>query len=441
MDRCPRCGTAVSPYVLVCPRCGLRRGTGQDNVAPWVETSAPPPPPRPVRATAIAVAVLVAVLAIATAGGLWLVERGPFAPAAAAGVSTPGAAPTTVTASVTASPAETSAPSQVPEDFSAVYGQVASGVGLISVQTCTATFSGSGFLVGPTTVVTAAHVVDGATEVEVQFDAGPVTARVSGVDQALDLAVLTLSSGTSGHVFDMASGDPEPGTHIAVIGYPLDEPKSLTEGTISGVNREITTDTGTLGGLLQTDAAINPGNSGGPLVNGQGEIVGIADAIRLDAQGIGFAVPMSQARDAVETGAGLTAPATPACLQPRETVRSDVKSTLQAYLDAINAGDYDAAMSLVSDKIRNDGSAQQWTADYATTYDDRLRIRSTDTTGAMPHVWATFRSQQLPGYGPAGAKGATCLIWSVDYTMDEQTGDWIIADARAHGDPAWTRCD
>ena len=84
---------------------------------------------------------------------------------------------------------------------------------------------------------------------------------------------------------------------MAAIGYPLDEPKTLTEGTISGLDREIDTESGSFDGMVQTDTAINPGNSGGPLVDLDGQVVGVADAIRKNAQGIGFAIPASSADD------------------------------------------------------------------------------------------------------------------------------------------------
>src|SRR5699024_53326 len=83
----------------------------------------------------------------------------------------------------------------------------------------------------------------------------------------------------------------QPGEKVAAIGYPFGQPKSLTEGTVSGTDRKIRTESGTLTDLVQTDTAINPGNSGGPLVNLDGAVVGVATAVRADAQGIGYAVP------------------------------------------------------------------------------------------------------------------------------------------------------
>jgi S1-C subfamily serine protease len=321
---------------------------------------------------------------------------------------------------------------------------VQSGVGLVVVDTCSAEFSGTGFLVGPTTLVTAAHVVEGAADVQVSFDDTPVEAAVTGIDSALDLAVLSVPAQPSRHVFDLADGDPQPGNRVAVIGYPFDEPKSLTEGSISGLGRTITTDSGTFTGLIQTDAAINPGNSGGPLVDSKGEVVGVADAIRRHAQGIGFAVPISQARSAVESGSGLSRPDPPSCAQPpapQERVTSGVSKTLRAYVAAINDRDYDTAMSLVSDSIRSQNPQAGWLSSYATTTDDDLQVRSVSGSGTTAHAWVTFRSRQSPGYGPTGAERATCLLWSIDYTLTLENGAWIISHVSGHIDPPWALCD
>ena len=360
------------------------------------------------------------------------------------------ASPTTPTAAATTdstapSPDPSTVTSTVPQDFAAVYTEVASGVGLVQVETCRGAASGTAFLIDDRTMLTAEHVVEGAVSLEVQFDtevraATVRAATVRGVDSSLDLAVLRLDKPVRGlHTFDLAKVDPSPGTHIAVIGYPLGEPKSLTEGTVSGLDRTITTDSGTYFGVLQTDAAINPGNSGGPLIDGDGEVVGLADAIRLDAQGIGFAIPASAVAPAVD-GDGLVAPAEAPCQSVDPTERG-VSQTLQSYLRAINSGDYDEAMRWVSADIRRDSSREQWSADYATTYDDQLQILSVTGPDSAPQVLATFRSRQAPGYGPVGAEDATCLWWTIDYSMVRQGDRFTIAGAAGHGDPPWTRCD
>lgn len=483
MEQCPRCGAAVSPFAPACGQCGLPR---HDRQAPMYSA----PPTRPRRNGAVlmmAGLIAVLVLALAAGAGLWLTDTGPFAPNA--GGSPPGldqpvvtitsaaatpspstaaptessespeptesttqatapTAPTAATAATELTPPTTSAP---PRDFSEVYPDVESGVGQIVVLTCLSGYTGTGFLVDDQTMVTAAHVIEGAVRVAVDFDGSRVGTSVIGVEPSLDLALLHLDQPVSGrHAFTLASDDPQPGTHIAVIGYPLGEPKSLSEGTISGLDRTIRTETGTYFGLLQTDAAINPGNSGGPLLDNRGQVVGLADAIRRDAQGIGYAVPVSQIGPAIDTTARLAQPPTPGCLDPQgpqppidptDSVERGVRQALRSYLGAINARDYDEAMSWLSPAVRADSTREQWQDDYATTYDDQLEIRSVSGSGSQPHVWATFRSQQSAGDGPAGARDATCLIWSIDYDFQQQSDRWVIVAGDGHDDPPWTRCD
>jgi S1-C subfamily serine protease len=379
------------------------------------------------------VAALTATLVVAlVTGGLWLMQTDPF------GVGT-------VARGQVADPAVRaggSAAGQASGEFARVYSAVQSGVALIEVETCDMPSSGTGFLVAPTTVVTAAHVIDGATMVKVDFDGHSVEATVTGIAASLDLAVLSLPAVVgSRHVFTLAPHDPQPGTHIAVIGYPLGEPKSLTEGTISGLGRTITTQSGTYGGLIQTDAAINPGNSGGPLLNNRGEVVGLADAMRADAQGIGFAVPTSAVRDAIESGVGLSPQEATTCGPSEHVSRTGPRATVRSYLHSVNASDYDKAMSLVGDRFRRETTRAQWLSDHATMYDDQLDVRWVSVSAKRAELWATHRRSHDAGHGPPGAEDATCVRWSLDYTLSHGDDGWLIESIDGHEDPPWVRCD
>jgi serine protease Do len=378
----------------------------------------------------LVVLCLVLSSAIAVGGGLWYFNAGPFA----ADESQSGPLPA-VTTVVTIAPSPTGT---VP-DFATVYARVQSGVGLIVATTCQGLYSGSGFLLDSQTMATAAHVISGATSVSVEFGGKRQPAKVVGVDPSIDVAVLSLDSEVDGHVFQLADEDPQPGTHVAAIGFPLDEPKSLTEGTVSGLGRDIATESGEFHGLMQTDTAINPGNSGGPLVDIEGRVVGLADAIRTDAQGIGFAVPPSLAAPALVDGIGLEHPKTPSCAAPLET---GVRQTLLAYFAAINGRDYEAAMRQLSGDYRSENFSKPklWYDAYATSHDDRLSIESVSGPLARPRVWARFRSHQDPGYGPPGARSATCLLWSVDYVMVDVGQRWVIDSASGHAEPPYRRC-
>ncbi len=232
MDHCPRCGSAVSLLASQCPQCGLSRQEGADESGPSTRRFVPsfPPEPRQRRVGAVAAAVVsgLLVVVLAATGALWASGTGPFHGrngSADAGAQQPTSGPSSASPSSTAAPA-----SAASGDFTSVYARVKSGVGLVSVQTCGGSVTGTGFMVGPKTMVTAAHVVAGAVGLSVSFGATSVGATVTGVDSSIDLAVLRLARRSgSHHVFALAPRDPRPGTAIAVIGYPFDEPKSLTQ--------------------------------------------------------------------------------------------------------------------------------------------------------------------------------------------------------------------
>ena len=157
---------------------------------------------------------------------------------------------------------------------------------------------GSGVIVDPTGIaLTNAHVVDKATEIEVvTLDGGKHRAKVIGVDKKTDLAVLKLDDGKASFKFAKL-GDSDRiqvGDWVLAVGSPFGLQATVTAGIISAKARQL--DQGPFDDFLQTDAAINPGNSGGPLVNMQGEVVGINTAIVAGGSGIGFAIPSNMAR-------------------------------------------------------------------------------------------------------------------------------------------------
>jgi serine protease Do len=151
-------------------------------------------------------------------------------------------------------------------------------------------------------IVTNNHVVAGADEVLVRtFDGRQLTATVTGTDPFSDLAVLKVDGdGFPALAFSEAE-ELRVGQWVMAFGSPLSEDLSntVTSGIVSGLGRR---QGGGISDYIQTDAAINPGNSGGPLVNLEGEIVGINSAIATRTggfQGIGFAIPVSTARNTI----------------------------------------------------------------------------------------------------------------------------------------------
>ena len=157
---------------------------------------------------------------------------------------------------------------------------------------------GSGVIVDPTGIaLTNAHVIERATEIEViTLDGSKHKAKVIGMDRKTDLAVLRLDDGK--RTFPYARlGDSDKiqvGDWVLAIGSPFGLQATVTAGIISAKARQL--GQGPFDDFLQTDAAINPGNSGGPLVNMQGEVIGINTAIVAGGSGIGFAIPSNLAR-------------------------------------------------------------------------------------------------------------------------------------------------
>jgi serine protease Do len=157
---------------------------------------------------------------------------------------------------------------------------------------------GSGVIVDATGIaLTNAHVVEKATEIEViTLDGSKHKAKVVGADKKTDLAVLKLDDGKVQFKFARLgdSDRMQVGDWVIAVGSPFGLQATVTAGIVSAKARNI--GQGPFDDFIQTDAAINPGNSGGPLVNMQGEVIGINTAIVAGGSGIGFAIPSNMAR-------------------------------------------------------------------------------------------------------------------------------------------------
>ena len=163
--------------------------------------------------------------------------------------------------------------------------------------------SGSGFLIDDTgRILTNFHVVSGqAKAIEVTLpDKSQYTARLLGYDQRNDMALIKIPP--RGKVPFLKPGDSnglQVGQKVLAIGNPFGLEGTLTTGIISSLNRTIRDENGrALEDMIQTDAAINPGNSGGPLLDSQGNVIGINTAIYGPGSniGIGFAIPINRAK-------------------------------------------------------------------------------------------------------------------------------------------------
>ncbi|WP_254450507.1 S1C family serine protease [Cohnella herbarum] len=157
-------------------------------------------------------------------------------------------------------------------------------------------------------ILTNEHVIAGATELKVTVQGydEPLTAKVVGSSYELDLAVLKVESPDGKSFPKLTLGDSDQakiGDWVIAIGNPYGLDHTITMGVLSAKERPITIadEQGEhkYEHLLQTDASINSGNSGGPLLNDKGEVIGINTAVNSEAQGIGFAIPTTTIKDAL----------------------------------------------------------------------------------------------------------------------------------------------
>ena len=215
-------------------------------------------------------------------------------------------------------------PTPLPDDFMSVidteealvtnlYERVGPSVVHITTQVITQSFffgptasegTGSGFIWdNEGHIVTNYHVIENASSIEVKLsDEEIMAAQVVGIDPPNDLAVLQIKSPTE-PLQPLDLGESENlrvGQRAIAIGNPFGLDRTLTTGVVSALGRPLQTDQDNyIFNVIQTDAAINPGNSGGPLLDSRGLVIGVNTAVRQDAQGIGFAVPIDTVKRVV----------------------------------------------------------------------------------------------------------------------------------------------
>ena len=147
-------------------------------------------------------------------------------------------------------------------------------------------------------ILTNAHVIEQVGIITVVLrDEREFEAQIVGADPDSDLAVLRISSKKRLPAIEMGdSDDIMIGETVIAIGNPFGFSNTVTTGVVSAINRSIRAEDRVYQDFIQTDASINPGNSGGPLLNINGQLIGINTAIYAKAQGIGFAIPINKAR-------------------------------------------------------------------------------------------------------------------------------------------------
>lgn len=375
--------------------------------------------------------------------------------AAPGGTAPPGGVP---------SPVPPSSPASANLTFGQLFDRVRSGVVRVEMTSCDAVGAGSGFLVAPTLVATAAHVVAGASTISLRSDRGVVRGEVVGIDRKRDIALVRSVRPISGHVFRLSPVAADEQQDIAVLGYPAARPLSINSGQITGLDRRLDDETTSMTGLIQHDAVTTHGNSGGPVIDRQGRVVGLnvaGLAQRIDlgvggltiagttlTPGIAYAVgardmagPLRRWRQAPRPAAR---PDCPPFYSDLATVRSRhpdapaMAAALYFYFTAINEGEYDEAWARLSATVRAAyGSREAFEDEQSTSYVDRIDVWRAQRVDDLTNVAdVVFRSTQDPAYGPRGQR---CTMWSLQYTLRIDAGIWRIERARSQEDPR--RCE
>jgi putative serine protease PepD len=213
------------------------------------------------------------------------------------------------------STAGTSAPATTPvsrpvaaNSVAGIYKKVSTGVVFVeNDQNGRAAASGSGFVIDDAGhVVTNEHVVESGTSFKVRFgeNGDAITAKLLGSDKSNDLALLQIDPSKvsdSLQPVQLGSSDGlQPGEPTIAIGSPFGLEGTVTSGIVSALDRTIQAPNGfSISGAIQTDAAINPGNSGGPLLNADGQVIGVNSQIASESgsnSGVGFAIPVDQVK-------------------------------------------------------------------------------------------------------------------------------------------------
>ncbi|HYJ20537.1 MAG TPA: trypsin-like peptidase domain-containing protein [Solirubrobacterales bacterium] len=267
-------------------------------------------------------------LASAILGGVIVAAFGWIA-IAAGWIQSEGGSTTTVAAPLAAPVADKSSGDGDTNVVNQIYRQDGEGVGFIeadiAAKESTQSFSpfgepesegggtatGSGFVIDTEGhMLTNNHVVEGADQIRVKLGDSETTydAEVVGADPAMDLALLDVEAPADqlhplalGSSAEMEVGDP-----VVAIGNPFGLDRTVTSGIVSALQRQISAPDGfSISNVIQTDAAINPGNSGGPLINADGEVIGINSQIATGGGGggnvgIGFAIPIDTVKAEIQ---------------------------------------------------------------------------------------------------------------------------------------------
>ncbi|WP_157697185.1 trypsin-like peptidase domain-containing protein [Brachybacterium avium] len=337
-----------------------------------------------------------------------------------------------------------------PEGWESVVATTRSGVVHLTVTGCDPDVlgSGSGFLIAPDLVVTAAHVVEGATSTVAAVDEQLRNAQVLGLDTEADVALLQLDEPVDGYTFSWAEGEAPIGSAVAALGFPLGGGFSVVTGVLSGYDESETGQE-----LLRITAPTNAGNSGGAIVTRDGEVIGVHSWTLLEAfgrpvDGMHFSVSHTAARPLVEGWRGHPdPPGMPACATEAEpfelTVDTDLSDpdvivaalTVLVHGEAINTGSYESAFAMFTPQMQEAmGGLEEWSSGLDTSYWTELTLTGSTITEEGVELRMTLRTEQSPHYGPGGE---ACSDWDLTYALlwDDDLQEYFIDQVRLESDP------
>jgi S1-C subfamily serine protease len=318
---------------------------------------------------------------------------------------------------------------------------------------------GTGFLLDDHLIMTAAHVAHQEVAINVSIGGLYTSAKVLGINDNLELALLRTTMPLPGHKFAFEAAPPTPGMEVAALGFPLDRGLSFTSGRVSALNQEQNIGSRTITGLIRTDTAMNPGNSGGPLVLLNGRVAGVVssktawvlgtgDANDHGAEGMGFAVNATRAMSAAaDWGQRSTPVPSTDCGGTAATSSSDIITSnrathpgadevIQSLLthgQAINRGAYDTAFSVMTPELQASfGSVGEWSSGLRTSFWRALTVNDIRGTVNELTAYTVLRTEQSSVDGP---NGQTCSDFPLNYEMKRDGTAWRMAAATAAGPP------
>ena len=329
---------------------------------------------------------------------------------------------------------------QTPLSRADLFDQTSPAVVSLDGKTCGAgqLDAGTGFVIAPDLVVTAAHVVEGFESMVVtSIDGSQRTGKAIGFAPGQDAALIQLDDPVDAEPLRWSTRAARVGSDITVLGYPLNLDLSVTAGTISGVGRTILFPNGeTIPNVMQTDALTNPGNSGGPWLDETGSVIGLHIAGRDGAAGINWGVEAEVVKALVDQWMMEPQPYLP-CAPPEvflvraETEGDDVDELIELFSDyagGITAADFELAF----DRLwRPTVGLTAWSAELATSTWSNVAITSVADAPAERvaefelgevnslEVTVSATTNQAPRFGPDGQE---CTNWQLTYLVASTDG-------------------